>query len=170
MASNSQNEIYTIEKGFCVIVNIKYFGLHERGGSEESVKRIKEAFKFLNCNVKVYKESEYRFTDEEVRNVIIESIKSKEFNECDGFVLYIHTHGCANTFLTSNRKLILRNEIIDMFKTENIVDLNKENNEEWRKGRNSYKKNAKNNHNYFHIYSCLKMPKDLSRGTESIDI
>ena len=130
MASNSETDSYIIKNGFCVIINIKYFDGDEeitRYGSEGSVENISKTFKFLNCKVKVYKESNYQFTDEEVRNAIIESIKSKEFNECDGFVLYIHTHGYENSFLTSNCRMILRDEIIDMFKTENIVDSNEKN-------------------------------------------
>ena len=127
MASNNKNESYTIKNGLCVVINIKYFVGYEKStriDSETSVHKIKEAFEFLNCKVKVHEELDYHFTDEEVRNVINESIKSKEFNECDGFVLYIHTHGFENSFLTSNRQLILRNEIIDMFKTEHIMNLN----------------------------------------------
>ena len=37
---------------------------------------------------------------------INESIKSKEFNGCDGLVLYIYPHGYENSFLTSNCQLI----------------------------------------------------------------
>ena len=127
MASNSKIESYTIKNGFCVVINIKYFDGYKnatRHNSEESIENIKQTFQFLNCKVKICKEFNYHFTDEEVKNVINESIQSKEFNECDGFILYIHTHGFENSFLTSNYKFILRNEIIDLFKTENIKKLN----------------------------------------------
>ena len=125
--SNSKTDSYIIKNGFCVIMNIKYFDGHEdytTHGSEKDVKNINKTFEFLNCKIKYYKEFDYHFTDKQVKNVIIKSIKSKEFNECDGFVLYIHTHGFENSFLTSNCQLILFNEIVDMFKTDNILHLN----------------------------------------------
>ena len=127
MALNSKIESYTIKNGFCVVINIKYFDGHEeykRDGPENNIENIKQTFEFFNCKVKYYKEFDYHFTDRQVINFIIKSIKSKEFNECDGFVLYIHTHGFENSFLTSNCQLILHNEIIDMFKTENILHFN----------------------------------------------
>ena len=140
MASNSETDSYIIKNGFCVIINIKYFDGHEeytRYGSEENVKKLNKTFKFLNCKVKYYKEFNYNFTGEQIINVINESIKSKKFNECDGFVLYIHTHGYENSFLTSKCELIVRNEIIDIFKTENINDLN--NGNKWKKDSSFYK-------------------------------
>ena len=138
MASNSNTKSYTIENGFCVVINIKYFDGHEkwtRDKSENNVENIKQTFEFLNCNVNNYEEFDYHFTENQVRNVIIKSIKSKEFNECGGFVLYIHTHGFENSFLTSNCELIVRNEIVDLFKTENILDLN---GSQWKKDDSFY--------------------------------
>ena len=140
MASNSKTCCFTIKNGFCVIINIKYFDGHQdytRFYSENNVKNINKTFQFLNCKVKYYQEFDYHFTDEQVRNVIIESIKSREFNECDGFVLYIHTHGFENCFLTSNCQLIFRHQIIEMFKTENILHLNDDG--KWKKDDSFYK-------------------------------
>ena len=101
MASNSKIESYTIKNGFCVVINIKYFDGRQqltRDQSEKNIENIKQTFEFLNCKVNYYEEFDYHFTDNQVRNVIIKSIKSKEFNECDGFVLYIHTHGFEIVF------------------------------------------------------------------------
>ena len=140
MASNSKVESYTIKNGFCVVINIKHFDGHEkwkRRNSEKSIENIKETFEFLNCKVKICKEIDYHFTDEEVKNIIIESIKSKEFNECDGFVLYIHTHGYEHSFVTSNCELIVRNEIVDLFKIKNILNLNDRS--QWEKDDFDYK-------------------------------
>ena len=127
MASNSKIEDYTIKNGFCIVINIKYFDGHQqwtRDQSENNVENIKKIFQFLNCKVNCYEEFDYQFTDKKVRNVIIKSIKSEEFNKCDGFVLYIHTYGFEKSFFTSNCQLILRDEIIDIFKTENILYFN----------------------------------------------
>ena len=142
MAFTSKTQDYIIKNGFCIIINIKYFDGHQeyiRSDSEKNVKNINKTFELLNCKVKIYEEFKYRLTDEKVRNVIIESIQSEEFIKCDGFVLYIHTHGFENSFLTSNCQLILRNEIIDMFKTENILHLI--NGTQWKKEDNSFYEN-----------------------------
>lgn len=140
MLSNRKIESYTIRNGLCVVINIKHFDGNQqwtRHNSEENIDNIKQTFEFLNCTVKIYKQFNYHFTDKEVKKVINESIQSKEFNECDGFVLYIHTHGYENSFLTSNCQLVLRNEIIDLLKTKNILHLNDEN--EWEKDDFDYK-------------------------------
>ena len=51
-------------------------------------------------------------------------------------MLYIHTRVFGKSFLTSNCQLILRNEIIDMFKIENIIDSNGKS--QWKKDYSFY--------------------------------
>ena len=58
MASNSKIEDYTIENGFCIVINIKYFDGHQqwtRDQSENNVENIKKTFQFLNRKVTVLK-------------------------------------------------------------------------------------------------------------------
>ena len=75
MASNNKIESYTIKNGFCAFINIKYFDGHKeytRRDSEENNVNVNKTFEFLNCKVKCYEESNFHFTDKQVRNVIIE--------------------------------------------------------------------------------------------------
>ena len=51
-------------------------------------------------------------------------------------MLYIHTYGFEKSFFTSNCQLILRDEIIDIFKTENILYFNY--GSQWEKDRSFY--------------------------------
>ena len=111
------NVIYKIIKGFCLIINIIDFDGQEklrRDGSEENVKLIREAFEYHGFEV----ENHCNLNDEQIIKLINEKVNNENSKSNDAFVLYIHTHGIADSILCSNNKMIKFYEIIGLFQDE----------------------------------------------------
>lgn len=131
---NEIEKIYKIKNGFCLIINIINFDEREdlrRDGSEESVKLVKEAFESYGFNVNHYND----LNDNEILELIDEQVTKEECELYDAFILYIHTHGIADTILCKNSfernkngqsvltKCIHFHQIINIFKDDNCEAL-----------------------------------------------
>ena len=109
--------IYKIIKGFCLIINIIDFDDREnlkRDGSEENVKLVREAFEYHGFEV----ESHRNLNNKQIIKLINEKVNNENSKSYDAFVLYIHTHGIADSILCSNNELIKFYEIIGLFQDE----------------------------------------------------
>ena len=129
-----------ITNGLCVIINFNfsknYIKIDKTIDSGENIKNIKEAFEMLNFEVQIHNdEDEDWFTSKTTEKIINDIIRSKEFREHDAFVLYIHSHGFENSFMTSDFNLMIKDDLIRMFRTDFILKLNDvhENDEETKK-------------------------------------
>ena len=117
MVDGKIENIYKITKGLCLIINIINFDGNEefkREGSEENVKLIKEAFEYHGFEVMV----ETDLNDNEIINLIDEQVNREKCKLFDAFVLYIYSHGIADSILCSNNKTIKFYEIIEIFQDE----------------------------------------------------
>ena len=130
MENHLNENIYKIQKGFCLIINIINFDGNEdakRNGSEKNVELIKEAFEYHGFQVNDYCD----LNNNQVLDLIDEQVNNKKCKSFDAFVLYINTHGIHDTILCKNSyeknekdeivitKTIHFHEIIELFKDEN---------------------------------------------------
>ena len=123
MASNiiADDDIYKMTsnpRGFCVIFNMLNFDGNsqmDRSDSIQSVSLVQDTFERLQFDVKIYQD----LSDEQLKNKLREFIDKEECKLHDCFVLYIHSHGKENGFITKNNKTIEFNEIIKMFCNKN---------------------------------------------------
>ena len=117
-------KICKIKKGFCLIINIINFDGNEelrRNGSEENVKLIREAFEYHGFEVNDYCD----LNNDEMTNLIDKQVNQERCKSFDAFVLYIHSHGIADSILCSNNKAIKFYEIIELFQDdicENLLE------------------------------------------------
>ena len=108
--------------GFCVIINIVNIDGNEklkRNDSIESVNLIRKAFEHLNFEVIIFTDLE----DEKIKSKLNQILNNEECNLHDSFVLYIHSHGKEEGFLTANNKVIKFHEIYDLFSNKNCKNL-----------------------------------------------
>ena len=120
MASNF-NDIYKMTSnplGYCVIINMVNFDGNteiDRVDSIENVNLIRKTFEYLNFKVKPFQD----LNDNQIKLKLNELISSEECDSHDCFVLYIHSHGLENGFITKNNVIIGFNEIIKIFCNQN---------------------------------------------------
>ena len=122
MASNEiDDDIYKMTsnpRGFCVIFNMLNFDGNnqmDRSDSIQSVSLVQDTFQQLQFDVKIYQ----YLSDKKLKNKLREFIDKEECKSYDYFVLYIHSHGLENGFVTANNKIIGFNEITKMFCNKN---------------------------------------------------
>ena len=118
MASNSvEDSVYKMTAdplGFCVIINIVNIDDDEnlqRNNSIEYVNLIRKTFEQLNFKVKIFTD----LKDKKIKLKLNEILNSEECNLHDCFVLYIHSHGKEQGFITANNKIIKFDEIYELF-------------------------------------------------------
>ena len=83
--------------------------------SNQSVSLVQDTFKRLQFDVKIYVD----LSDEQLKNKLKEFVDKEESKSHDCFVLYIHSHGLENGFITANNKIIGFNEIKKVFCNKN---------------------------------------------------
>ena len=106
MASNiiNDDDIYKMTsnpRGFCVIFNMINFDGNnqlDRNDSIQSVSLVQDTFKRLKFDVKIYQD----LSDEQLKNKLSEFVDKEECKSHDCFVVYIHSHGKENEFITKN--------------------------------------------------------------------
>lgn len=114
--SLDENDTYKMTsepRGFCVIINIINFDqdqYEERSDSIDNVYLIKKTFEQLSFTVKIL----INLSDVELKQKLVSLINSEECNSHDAFVLYIHSHGDQNGFVTANNKVIQFHQIINL--------------------------------------------------------
>ena len=69
----------------------------------------------MQFDVRIHQDS----SDVELKNKLREFVNKEECKLHDCFVLYIHSHGKENGFITKNNETIVFNEIIKMFSNQN---------------------------------------------------
>ena len=117
---NTNDDIYKITsnpRGFCVIFNMLNFDGNsqlDRSDSIKSVSLVQDTFERLQFDVKIYQD----LSDVQLRNKLREFLDKEECKSHDCFVLYIHSHGLENGFITKNNQIIGFNEIMKMFCNE----------------------------------------------------
>ena len=118
MASNSiEDSVYKMTSdplGFCIIINIINFeedSQQERNDSIENVNLIRKTFENLNFKVKIFTD----LNDGQIKSKLNEIINTEECNSHDCFVLYIHSHGKEQGFITANNKIIEFHKIYNLF-------------------------------------------------------
>lgn len=108
----------SIPRGFCVIINMVNFNGNDEQGRSDSVKSvslINQRFEELKFKVIIYQDS----SDVQIKNLLKELINKEECNLHNCFVLYIHSHGKENGFITANNKIVQFDEITKMFSNKN---------------------------------------------------
>ena len=116
-----QNDVFKMSSnpcGYCVIINIINFDEDdqmERSDSIKSVNLIRETFNNLNFKVKMFQD-----LNESQIMLTLNDLMNKE--ECDShecFLLYIHSHGKENGFITANNKVFNFHDILMLFTNTN---------------------------------------------------
>ena len=105
-------------RGFCVIFNVLNFDGNDemnRNDSLESVSLVQKTFQRLEFDVKIHQ----NLSDEQLKKRLRTFLDKEECKFHDCFVLYIHSHGLENGFITANNKIIGFNEIMKMFCNQN---------------------------------------------------
>ena len=110
MASNiiTDDDIYKMTsnpRGFCVIFNMLNFDGNsqlDRSDSIKSVSLVQDTFERLQFDVKIYQD----LSGEQLKNKLREYVNKEECKLHDCFVLYIHSHGKENGFITANMEKI----------------------------------------------------------------
>ena len=117
MASNLiEDSVYKMTSnplGFCVIINTVNIDGHEdlqRNNSIEYVNLIRKTFEHLNFKVKIFQDLKYK----KIKLKINEILNSEECDKHDCFVLYIHSHGKEEGFITTNNRTMKFHEIYDL--------------------------------------------------------
>ena len=87
----------------------------DRSDSIQSVSLVQDTFERLKFDVKINQD----LSDVDLKNKLKEFLGKKECILHDCFVLYIHSHGKENGFITANMKKIGFNEIMQMFSNQN---------------------------------------------------
>ena len=109
-------------RGFCIIFNMLNFDGNnqlDRSDSIQSVSLIQNTFERLQFDVKIHQDT----SDKQLKEMLKEYVNKEECQLHDCFVLYIHSHGKENGFITKNNKIIRFNEIITVFCNENCRKL-----------------------------------------------
>lgn len=108
----------SVPLGFFVIVNIINFEENkhdERINSIENVYLLKETFERLKFKVKSFQD----LNNNEIKPKLNELLNSEDCDKHDCFVLYIHSHGNKNGFITADNCEFKFNEILELFKDYN---------------------------------------------------
>ena len=117
MASNSiKDSVYKMTSnplGFCIIINIVNIDGHEeltRNDSIENVISIWETFEQLKFKVIIFQD----LNDTEIFSKLNQLLNREECKSHDCFVLYIHSHGKENGFITTNNEIIEYHKIYEL--------------------------------------------------------
>ena len=114
--SRIQNEVYKMTSnpcGYCVIINIINFDEDdqmERSDSIKSVNLIRETFNNLNFKVKMF----HDLNDIQIISKLNDLMNSEECDSHECFVLYIHSHGKEDGFITADGKVFNFHDILNL--------------------------------------------------------
>ena len=121
------DDVYKMDsnpRGFCVIFNFLNFDNKEcesRNDSIESVSKVRNTFEGLQFDVRIHQD----FSNKQFFSKLNDLINSDDCKSHDSFILYIHSHGLKNGFLTSNNIIISYNEVIKMFSNRKCKNFTK---------------------------------------------
>ena len=121
MAGKTFDDVYKMTSnplGFCVIINMIHFDnnkYEERSASIPSMLLVKNTFQKLKFEVIIYEDLTYQNFMRSLKEIL----KKEECNSHDCLVLYIHSHGQQNGFVTADNKVIQIHKTIELFSHSN---------------------------------------------------